>query len=59
MFSKRGKTIIAQGLKITGSVSADGLVEVNGHIDGDVHCTSLLFLPRRLSMAAYKPTASS
>ena len=46
MFSKRGKTIIAQGLKITGSVSADGLVEVNGHIDGDVHCTSLFVSPK-------------
>ena len=46
MFSKRGKTIIARGLKITGSVSADGLVEVNGHIDGDVHCTSLFVSPK-------------
>ena len=46
MFSKRGKTIIAQGLKITGSVSADGLVEVSGHIDGDVHCTSLFVSPK-------------
>ena len=45
MFSKRGKTIIAQGLKITGSVSAEGLIEVNGHIDGDVRCTSLFVSP--------------
>jgi cytoskeletal protein CcmA (bactofilin family) len=35
MFRRKG-TIIAEGLKITGSVSAEGLVEVNGHIDGDV-----------------------
>lgn len=46
MFFKRRGTIIAEGLKITGSVSADGLVEVNGHIDGDVHCTSLLVSPK-------------
>jgi len=46
MFSKRRGTIIAQGLKITGSVSAEGLIEVNGHIDGDVHCTSLFVSPK-------------
>ena len=40
MFKRRG-TIIAEGLKIRGSVSAEGLVEVNGQIEGDVHCTSL------------------
>jgi cytoskeletal protein CcmA (bactofilin family) len=46
MLFKRRRTIIAQGLKITGSVSAEGLIEVNGHIDGDVHCTSL-FISRK------------
>jgi cytoskeletal protein CcmA (bactofilin family) len=46
MFFKRRGTIIAQGLKITGSVSAEGLIEVNGHIDGDVHCTSLFVSPK-------------
>ena len=45
MFMRRG-TIIAEGLKITGSVSAEGLVEVNGHIEGDVHCTSLFGSPK-------------
>ena len=45
MFRRRG-TIIAQGLKIKGSVSADGLVEVNGNIEGDVHCTSLFVSPK-------------
>jgi cytoskeletal protein CcmA (bactofilin family) len=35
-------TIIEEGLKIAGSVSAEGLVEINGHIEGDVHCTSLI-----------------
>ena len=45
MFMRRG-TIIAEGLKITGSVSAEGLVEVNGHIEGDVHCTSLFVSPK-------------
>ena len=40
LFRRRG-TIIAEGLKITGSVSAEGLVEVNGQIEGDLHCSSL------------------
>jgi hypothetical protein len=31
---------------ITGSVSAEGLVEVNGHVEGDVHCTSLFISPK-------------
>jgi cytoskeletal protein CcmA (bactofilin family) len=45
MFKRRG-TIIAEGLKIKGRVSADGLVEVNGQIEGDVHCTSLFISPK-------------
>src|SRR5262245_57687465 len=45
MFKSRG-TIIAEGLKIRGSVSADGLVEVNGQIEGDVYCTSLFISPK-------------
>jgi cytoskeletal protein CcmA (bactofilin family) len=41
--SKRnGTTVIAEGLRIVGSVTAEGLVEVNGHIDGELHCTSLV-----------------
>lgn len=56
MFKRRG-TIIAEGLKIRGSVSAQGLVEVNGQIEGDVHCTSLFVSRKRPSMAAWKPTA--
>ena len=39
--SRRG-TVIADGLKIVGSVTAEGLVEVNGQIDGELHCTSLI-----------------
>ncbi|HYJ57850.1 MAG TPA: polymer-forming cytoskeletal protein [Methyloceanibacter sp.] len=45
LFKRRG-TIIAEGLKIVGSVTAEGLVEVNGHIDGDLHCTSLVVSPK-------------
>ena len=41
LFGRRG-TIIAEGLKITGTVTAEGLVEVNGHIEGDLHCSSLV-----------------
>lgn len=44
-FKRRG-TIIADGLKIVGSVTAEGLVEVNGHIEGDLHCTSLVVSPK-------------
>jgi cytoskeletal protein CcmA (bactofilin family) len=39
---KRRGTVIAKGLKIVGSVTAEGLVEVNGQIDGELHCTSLV-----------------
>ena len=40
-FGNKG-TIIAEGLKIVGSVTADGLVEVNGQVDGELHCTSIV-----------------
>ena len=43
MFAPRQQgTVIAKGLKIVGSVTAEGLVEVNGQIDGELHCTSLV-----------------
>ena len=35
-------TVIAKGLKIVGRVTAEGLVEVNVQIDGEIHCTSLI-----------------
>jgi len=44
LFRRRG-TIIAEGLKIVGSVTAEGLVEVNGQIEGDLHCSSLVVSP--------------
>ena len=40
--SRRRGTVIAKGLKIVGSVTAEGLVEVNGQVDGELHCTSLI-----------------
>ena len=40
--SKQRGTVIAEGLKIVGSVTAEGLVEVNGQIEGEIHCTSLV-----------------
>jgi cytoskeletal protein CcmA (bactofilin family) len=46
MFARRRGTVIAEGLKIIGSVTAEGLVEVNGQIDGDLHCTSLIVSPK-------------
>jgi cytoskeletal protein CcmA (bactofilin family) len=43
MFEFRRKgTVIAEGLKIVGSVTAEGLVEVNGQIEGELHCSSLI-----------------
>lgn len=43
MFGSKNKgTVIAKGLKIVGSVTAEGLIEVNGQIDGELHCTSLI-----------------
>jgi cytoskeletal protein CcmA (bactofilin family) len=45
LFKRRG-TIIAEGLKIIGTVTAEGLVEVNGHIEGDLHCSSLVVSPK-------------
>ena len=40
--SKQRRTIIAEGLKIMSSVTAEGLVEVNGQIEGELHCISLI-----------------
>ena len=43
MFASRHRgTVIAKGLKIVGRVTAEGLVEVNGQIEGELHCTSLV-----------------
>jgi cytoskeletal protein CcmA (bactofilin family) len=42
MFTKPKGTVIAEGLKIVGIVTAEGLVEVHGQIEGEVHCTSLV-----------------
>ena len=35
--SRRTKTVIGDGLKICGNVTAEGLVEINGQIEGDLH----------------------
>jgi len=43
--SKQSKTVIGQGFKIIGSVAAEGLVQVNGQIEGDLNCTSLIVSP--------------
>jgi cytoskeletal protein CcmA (bactofilin family) len=40
--SKNRGTVIAMGLKFVGTVTAEGLVEVNGQVDGELHCTSLI-----------------
>jgi hypothetical protein len=40
--SKQRGTVIAKGLKIVGSATAEGLVELNGQVEGEIHCTSPL-----------------
>jgi cytoskeletal protein CcmA (bactofilin family) len=44
--SRRNRTVIGDGLKIQGHVTAEGLVEVNGQIEGDLQCTSLIVSPK-------------
>jgi cytoskeletal protein CcmA (bactofilin family) len=44
--SRRGRTVIGDGLKIMGNVTAEGLIEINGQIEGDLHCTSLIVSPK-------------
>lgn len=42
MMKRRSRvTVIAEGLNIAGNVSAEGLVEVHGEIEGELNCTSL------------------
>jgi cytoskeletal protein CcmA (bactofilin family) len=43
--STQGKTVIGQGFKIMGSVTAEGVVQVNGQIEGDLNCTLLIVSP--------------
>jgi hypothetical protein len=39
---RRAATIIGEGLKVVGNVTADGSVEIYGRLDGEVQCKSLL-----------------
>lgn len=42
MLKRKGRvTVIAEGLNIQGNVSAEGLVEVHGKIEGELNCTAL------------------
>jgi len=56
--SKQRGTVIAKGLKIVGSVTAEGLVEVNGQIDGELHCTSLVIARGALSRRVERAEAA-
>lgn len=40
--ARRNETVIAENLKIKGSLTAEGLVKVNGQIEGEINCTSLV-----------------
>jgi cytoskeletal protein CcmA (bactofilin family) len=46
--SKRTSTVIGEGLRIIGNVSADGAIQVNGRIEGDLDCTSITVSPKAL-----------
>jgi cytoskeletal protein CcmA (bactofilin family) len=46
--SKRTSAVIAEGLRIIGNVSADGAVQVNGQIDGNLNCPSVTVSPKAL-----------
>ena len=55
MFASKAKpTVIAEGLRIIGNVSADGAIQVNGQIDGDLNCTSITVSPSALINGAVK-----
>jgi len=42
MFDRRRHvTVIAEGLNIVGNVSAEGMVELHGQIEGELQCTAL------------------
>jgi cytoskeletal protein CcmA (bactofilin family) len=46
--SKRTSTVIGEGLRIIGNVSADGAVQVNGEIEGNLDCTSITVSPKAI-----------
>jgi len=55
MFASKAKTtVIAEGLRIVGNVSADGAVQVNGQIDGDLNCTSITVSPKAVIKGGVK-----
>jgi cytoskeletal protein CcmA (bactofilin family) len=39
---KQRGTVIAEGLKIVGNVTAEELVEIDGQVEGELTCTSLI-----------------
>jgi hypothetical protein len=54
MFGSRRKTVIAKGLKIEGRVTAEGLVELNGQIEGELRGKSLI-ISRLSSKEQFRP----
>ena len=53
---KRRRTRIAEKLKIVGSVTAEGAVEVNGDLEGDLTCAALDVSRKAQIREAYKQT---
>ena len=49
-----GIDVCVQAKRHIGNVSADGAVEVNGQVDGDLHCTSLIVSPKALISGGIK-----
>jgi cytoskeletal protein CcmA (bactofilin family) len=42
MFALKQGTIIAEGLRIVGSVKGESAVEIMGQVEGELHCGSLV-----------------
>jgi hypothetical protein len=51
----RRKTVIAKGLKIKGRVTAEGLVELNGQVEGELHGKSLIISRGLWSKERFQP----
>ncbi len=39
---KQSTSVFAQGLKIVGTITGDGLVEIRGEVEGDLNCNSVV-----------------
>jgi cytoskeletal protein CcmA (bactofilin family) len=40
--AKQECTVVAAGMKIVGNVTAEGTVQINGELEGEIHCNALI-----------------